>query len=490
MQGGDVTVAAARRSAGDRGWFDNAVWLAAATGVTLLAAALRVYRIDWQSVWVDEIYSLIVTDPSRPLEEFWERVLADVHPPLYYVLLRVWSAAFGQTELAVRALSALFGLLTVIAAYVVFRPVLPPLGRLGLMLLIAVSPAAIQYSQEARSYALLIFLSMVMTGLCAGYLRAMSPREATARIAGVTFVGALASFTHYFGFLLATAAFAICWTASFRDPRQVIRTAIAGVLLAALFLPWVIYHSRFMSSGFPMAAWIGQMSISVSVDWFVQLTFGGWLALGGFATALSIGLLVSRDFRRSFGQSSNVHVALALAGLTFAAAVAISCRTPILTSRNMVVVLPAIYLLVADVAVCSRFRRAQLGGAVLLLGQAVLIAQTLPGYYTYMTKEQWRASAAFVIGQSDCNTASVPVYGEAFNYRYFTDQARPAMRLLEIPRGGRADLSVEPRSDCPILLWAADLWRVDLDALLPTLSLDSSSIDIVEFYRAFVVMRK
>jgi uncharacterized membrane protein len=378
-QGGGVTVAAARSSAGNGVRFSRSCCAAAATGVTLLAAALRVYRIDWQSVWVDEIYSLVVTDPSRPFEEFWERVLADVHPPVYYLLLRVWSAEFGQTELAVRALSALFGLLTVIAVYVVFRPVLPPLGRLGLMLLIAVSPAAIHYSQEARSYALLIFLSTVMTGLCAGYLRAMSPREAIARIAGLTFVGALASFTHYFGFLLTAAAFSTCWTASVHNRGRAIRVAIGGVLLAALFLPWVAYHSRFMSSGLQRVDWIGQMPFGLSVGWFVQLVFGGWLALGSFAAALSIGLLMSRDFRRSFSQSSNVYVALTLTGLTLAAAVAISCRTPVLTSRNMVVVLPAIYLIIADVAVCSGVQRGLLIGAVLLLGQAVLIAQTLPG---------------------------------------------------------------------------------------------------------------
>jgi hypothetical protein len=218
--------------------------------------------------------------------------------------------------------------------------------------------------------------------------------------------------------------------------------------------------------------------------------FGGWLALGGFAAALSVGLLMSRDFRRSVSQSRNVHIALALTGLTLAAAVAISCRTPVLTSRNMVVVLPAIYLLIADVAVCSGLGRGLLVGAVLLLGQAVLIAQTPPGYYTYMTKEQWRESAAFVTSHPACDTASVPVYGEAFYYRYFTDKARPAMRLIEIPYGGGADLSVEPRSDCPILLWAADLWKVEIDALLPTLSLDPSSVDIVEFNKAFVVMRK
>ena len=69
----------------------------------LLAGALRVYELDYQSLWSDEIFSLITADPMLSLREFWDRVLADTHPPIYYLLLRLWSSAFGQSELAARA---------------------------------------------------------------------------------------------------------------------------------------------------------------------------------------------------------------------------------------------------------------------------------------------------------------------------------------------------------------------------------------------------
>jgi uncharacterized membrane protein len=43
-------------------------------------------------------------------------VLGDTHPPIYYLVLRLSSTVFGQSEIAARAPSMLFGLLTVCAA--------------------------------------------------------------------------------------------------------------------------------------------------------------------------------------------------------------------------------------------------------------------------------------------------------------------------------------------------------------------------------------
>src|SRR5438270_12838135 len=70
--------------------------------IVLLAAGLRFYALDHQSLWTDEIFSLMTTDPALTLHQFWDLVLADTHPPIYYLVLRLSSAAFGQSEIAAR----------------------------------------------------------------------------------------------------------------------------------------------------------------------------------------------------------------------------------------------------------------------------------------------------------------------------------------------------------------------------------------------------
>jgi uncharacterized membrane protein len=465
------------------------LYLALAAAITCAAGALRVYQLDWQSVWQDEIYSLTVADPSRSFDDFWQRVLADVHPPLYYLILRFWLTLVGDTQLAARALSVLFGVGAVAVAGFGFRTLLPPFGRIAFTLLIAVSPAAIEYSQEVRSYSLLLLLCTLIAGLSVGVLAARSPEEIRRRAAGLIVVGALASFTHHFGFLLAMAAVATCLAAPPRDRPRTVAALTGGIVLGAIFLPWIAYHSRFMSDGFRLAIWIGYMPIGASIDWFVRLAFGTWSAFGFLFAALVAALLTSGAFRRCISRSLIVRAAFGVCTLTLAAAVAISFHTPVLTSRNMVVVIPALYLLMAEAAGYCRSRLGTRVAVTLLLVQAALIAQALVGYYAYMAKPQWRESAQFVTSQPRCEAAAIHVYGDALYYRYFTEKTRPAVRLIEIPEWSAADLSGGPRSECPIVLWVANLWREELDYLLPSLSIDPSSVEIIEFDRAFVVLR-
>ena len=84
--------------------------------VVVFGAGLRAYALDFQSLWTDEISSLMITDPTLPFRQFWDRVLADTHPPIYYLILRWSSSALGQSEIVARAPSVLFGILTVCAA--------------------------------------------------------------------------------------------------------------------------------------------------------------------------------------------------------------------------------------------------------------------------------------------------------------------------------------------------------------------------------------
>ena len=78
----------------------------AASSVLVLGAGWRLYGLNLQSAWADEITTLVITDPALTFGQFWQLVIADVHPPLYYLLLRFWSAAFGQSDVAARIPSA------------------------------------------------------------------------------------------------------------------------------------------------------------------------------------------------------------------------------------------------------------------------------------------------------------------------------------------------------------------------------------------------
>jgi len=257
--------------------------------------------------------------------------------------------------------------------------------------------------------------------------------------------------------------------------------------LLAAFTPWVLYHAHYMSYGLRMSGWIAGFSAAAMASWFVALWLGGRGALIGLTVAAAA-QLSQPSFRRFARQDPAFQVALALPLLTLAAALAISCYVPVITSRNLIVVLPALYLGTAALFNDSAARWGMPIAAVALGVQLLLMAQPLPGYYEVRTKEQWRESATFLLAQPGCQTGPIYVYGDALNYHYLVEKTRPRLRLVEIPEVGTAP-PLATGSDCNVLLWAADLPRAQFDRIVSALPIQRCSLRVATFYWAFVALR-
>ncbi|HID75968.1 MAG TPA: hypothetical protein EYP56_08230, partial [Planctomycetaceae bacterium] len=85
--------------------------------VVIGGASLRLFAIGAKGLWLDEALSwrLAQFPVSMMIERTGESTT--VHPPLYFVLLRAWTASFGDSEAALRSLSAVAGILAVLAVY-------------------------------------------------------------------------------------------------------------------------------------------------------------------------------------------------------------------------------------------------------------------------------------------------------------------------------------------------------------------------------------
>ena len=135
--------------------------------ILLLAFALRVYRLDSQSLWYDEAVTAQVA--SQGIGELTRWTADDIQPPLYYYAAAGWLRLAGRGEWALRFPSAFFGTLTVplmwaVALRLFGRGRSGRVAALAAALLTALSPLYVYYAQEARMYTQLTFL-----GLLAGY---------------------------------------------------------------------------------------------------------------------------------------------------------------------------------------------------------------------------------------------------------------------------------------------------------------------------------
>ncbi|MGB4872356.1 MAG: hypothetical protein WBP47_20040 [Candidatus Promineifilaceae bacterium] len=84
-----------------------------------LAMGLRFHNLGAQSFWNDEGNSARLSE--RTIQLIIEGTASDIHPPLYYLLLRGWRELFGDSEFGLRSLSAFAGLLVVPLAMALAR---------------------------------------------------------------------------------------------------------------------------------------------------------------------------------------------------------------------------------------------------------------------------------------------------------------------------------------------------------------------------------
>jgi hypothetical protein len=218
--------------------------------VLLLAAALRFCRLDAQSLWNDEGTSVRLA--LRDLGTITRNASHDIHPPLYYYLLHFWSLLWGNSAVAARALSVLFGVATVVVTWALARPLSRRSAWLA-GLLAACSPFMVYYSQEARMYMLLTLLAAGATWALAPLL--VAKRPGASRVLLYAFLCLLLIYSHYLGFLLL-AAHNLVWFITWVTKRRHGGTGPLAVGLwlavqagvAVCYLPWLLASWSALSS--------------------------------------------------------------------------------------------------------------------------------------------------------------------------------------------------------------------------------------------------
>jgi uncharacterized membrane protein len=124
-----------------------------------LALALRLFHIGANSLWFDEAFSWLVA--RQPAYAILTQRLEPILPPLYHYLLHCW-IGLGESEAVLRSFSAICGIITIPVMYLVGREMLTPVTGLAAAALVSVLPFHVYFAQEARLYALVVFLAALM----------------------------------------------------------------------------------------------------------------------------------------------------------------------------------------------------------------------------------------------------------------------------------------------------------------------------------------
>jgi mannosyltransferase len=274
--------------AGRRTW--GAIDIRSATiAVAVLSAGafVRFYGLSWQSLWFDEAFSWRMVQFSWA--DIVRRTADDVHPPLYYFVLKFWTDQFGDTAFAMRSLSAITDilLLPILYGFVLdlYRlggeksgtQASEYAGRVGIfsMTLAALSISRIVLAREARMYPLGCLLAVVSSWMLWRCL--FSSRGRLWGWAGYVVSAVGLCYTHNYGLFTVAAqaifALGVAICGRFRSGRvsgaglSEVSMAFSAVALGfAPWLPTLIWQGGRVAEGY----WLSNLNLRAFHGLFEQ----------------------------------------------------------------------------------------------------------------------------------------------------------------------------------------------------------------------------
>lgn len=292
----------------------------------VVGAAARLWGMEGRSLWFDEAFSWRLS--SFPLDELFQRAARDHNPPLYYVLLKGWAAACGESPLALRSLSVVAAFLAIGGVWLFCReafdsPFLrglkrgsddrnesasasrqPSVGALAAAFL-SINVLHIAWANQARMYALGTALAAFSSWALIRALRRGGYR-AWMMYAGLALAFA---YTHTYAALTIASqfAFAAGWflislisgrSGRPSSPRGSVKpAAFAFALLAVGFAPWLPTLLR-QRAQVQDSFWTEDVSLRLIGNtchavWLRPFNHGGGSTIVGFVAAILTGLLLA-----------------------------------------------------------------------------------------------------------------------------------------------------------------------------------------------------
>jgi hypothetical protein len=201
--------------------------------ILLLGWTLRLHAIDARSLWADEGWTMLLSQ-GPGLGTITRTMAHDQHPPLFFILFRLWRNATGDTELATRYFSVLIGMLAIAGVYQLGRELFNPSVSVLTALILALSDLHIDLSQEVRHYSLLATLIIWSSLFYVRWWR----RPTRANRIGYVLTSIALLYTHYLGGYVLIAQL-IHMLIMVRPRRRLLDGLFLFGAICLGFLPWL-----------------------------------------------------------------------------------------------------------------------------------------------------------------------------------------------------------------------------------------------------------
>lgn len=415
--------------------------------ILIIGVILRFKGLTFQSHWLDELFSASTSNHANSFNDMLHRTLSDVHPPLYQTLLWLWYKIFGFTEIAGRSLSAVIGSLGIVSIYYLGKELFNKYIGLYAALIASMNHFLIFYSQETRSYALL-FLFSTLSYLY--FIKVIKDQEKSTVALYLLLTIALC-YTHYFGFfLVATQVFVfLFYIIKLPEKRKqlfIIATVTAFFIIVSL-LPIAKYIFILEAK---TSIWIDKPSF-----WFVKNYITSYFRSNHLIALFLVCVLMSFVylFKKVDEDDHKTKIILLLIWIAtgyLLPYIRSVTATPLLTSRNTIIVLPALIILISSGIYLFKNKQER----YVILSTIIFFSLYQiynHEYYSKVTKEQWREVLLDVSNYSN----RIPAYDIVFRGNNYLNYSKMLDLDLNISPFNALKKSFEEQN-VPECFWVLD----------------------------------
>ena len=318
--------------------------------IILIAGTLfRFHKLTKQSLWSDEIQTMLDATPGFTWHQFLNEIRygEGVHPPLYFVFARYFMLIFGYSDWSARALSALAGVASIWAIFLLGKEIKNEKLGLTSAALMCVNYFSIFYSQEARMYSFLCLFTILSYLYFLKVCKYLKVRDAVLFIITTSCL----IYIHYFGAFVVISELVLAVFFLLQDKqnrkRLLITLFICELIIFITYAPWLSHLQRTASIH---SFWIPPVTPNIFIDFFKEYFYFSdtisWIIVIIWAIYLIKMFINIKGFKNIKANPDNLSFIFVIVslGIPYLRSVLV---VPMLISRYTIIILPSLIISIA-----------------------------------------------------------------------------------------------------------------------------------------------
>ena len=361
--------------------------------IILLGAALRLFHLDYQSLWDDEIATMIQANPKLDFSSAWDVYMKyDNMPPLYFLIIRYMMMVFGYKSIVLRAFSAIVGISCIPVFYALTKKMFDAGVAKWAALFMAINPMLIYYAQEGRPYTLMVLFTLLSFSKFIDSIDQPGNRN----LLLYTLYTTLLIYAHFFGIFILFAQILYFFFRLFSTPVN--RVELLKHFWPVPFLIALLHYPslpQFLKNSQARESWITLPGLTPFND-----TLHAFLGHAEVPLTMALILILIYVFQSFNGRLNNTRFHLLLFWLLGFLVIPLF-RTyttmPMIVHRYLIPVLPVVLMMMsaAILTISEKITRLLIVGIFTLFSLGDLIIVT--NYYYKITKPDYRGNSELIL---------------------------------------------------------------------------------------------